>query len=90
MADVNVNLDSSDSPVILEALEFRNAALTRTAMKKREIEQRPGGWLPIMRHNARQQRAQILSMFLESVPKLRGLASQKPPDLRPNLWTAAV
>ena len=41
MADVNVSLDSSDIPVIVEALEFRNAALTRTASKKREIEQRP-------------------------------------------------
>ena len=41
MADVNVSLDSSDIPVILEALEFRSAALRRTASKKREIEQRP-------------------------------------------------
>jgi hypothetical protein len=41
MADVNVSLDSSDIPVILDALEFRNAALRRTASKKREIEQRP-------------------------------------------------
>jgi hypothetical protein len=38
MADVNVSLDSSDIPVILEALEFRNAALRRTASKRREIE----------------------------------------------------
>jgi hypothetical protein len=41
MADVNVSLDSSDIPVIVEALEFRNAALRRSASKKREIEQRP-------------------------------------------------
>jgi hypothetical protein len=41
MADVNVSLDSSDIPVIVEALEFRNAALRRTASKKREVEQRP-------------------------------------------------
>jgi len=41
MADVNVSLDSSDIPVILEALEFRNAALRRTASRKRELEQRP-------------------------------------------------
>lgn len=41
MADVNVSLDSSDLPVIIEALEFRNAALRRTASEKREIEQRP-------------------------------------------------
>jgi len=41
MADVNVSLDSSDIPVIVEALEFRNASLKRTASKKREIEQRP-------------------------------------------------
>jgi predicted xylose isomerase-like sugar epimerase len=41
MADVNVSLDSSDIPVIIEALEFRHAALRRTASEKREIEQRP-------------------------------------------------
>lgn len=41
MADVNVSLDSSDIPVIVEALEFRIAALRRSASKKREIEQRP-------------------------------------------------
>jgi hypothetical protein len=41
MADVNVSLDSSDIPVIVEALEFKNAALRRTASKKSEIEQRP-------------------------------------------------
>ena len=41
MADVNVSLDSTDIPVILEALEFRNAALRRTASKKREMEQHP-------------------------------------------------
>jgi predicted xylose isomerase-like sugar epimerase len=41
MADVNVSLDSSDLPVIVEALEFKNAALRRTASKKREIEHRP-------------------------------------------------
>jgi len=41
MADVNVSLDSSDIPVILEALEFRNAAFRRTASRKRELEQRP-------------------------------------------------
>jgi hypothetical protein len=41
MADVNISLDSSDIPVILEALEFRNAVLRRTASKKRESEQRP-------------------------------------------------
>jgi hypothetical protein len=41
MADVNVSLDSSDIPVIVEVLEFRNAALRQTASKKREIEQRP-------------------------------------------------
>jgi hypothetical protein len=41
MASVNVSLDSSDVPVIVEALEFKNAALKRTASKKREIEQRP-------------------------------------------------
>jgi hypothetical protein len=40
MADVNVSLDSSDIPVIVEALEFRNAALSRSASKKRELEQR--------------------------------------------------
>ena len=40
MADVNVSLDSSDIPVIVEALEFRNAALRRSASKKRELEQR--------------------------------------------------
>jgi hypothetical protein len=41
MADVNVSLDSSDIPVIVEALEFKNAALSRSASKKREMEQRP-------------------------------------------------
>jgi hypothetical protein len=41
MADVNVSLDSSDIPVIVEALEFKNAALRRSASKKREMEQRP-------------------------------------------------
>jgi hypothetical protein len=40
MADVNVSLDSSDIPVIVEALEFKRAALQRTASKKREAEQR--------------------------------------------------
>jgi hypothetical protein len=41
MADVNIRLDSSDIPVIVEALEFKNAALSRSASKKREMEQRP-------------------------------------------------
>ena len=41
MADVNVSLDLSDIPVIVEALEFKNAALRRSASKKREMEQRP-------------------------------------------------
>jgi hypothetical protein len=41
MSDVNVSLDSSDIPVIVEALEFKNAALRRTASKKRETEQHP-------------------------------------------------
>ena len=40
MADVNVSLDSSDIPVIVDALEFKRAALQRTASKKREAEQR--------------------------------------------------
>jgi hypothetical protein len=39
MADVNVSLDSSDIPVIVEALKFKKAALQRTASKKREAEQ---------------------------------------------------
>ena len=33
MSDVNVSLDSSDIPVIVEALEFKKAALQRTASK---------------------------------------------------------
>ena len=41
MADVNLSLDSSDVPILVEALEFKNAALKRSASKKREIEQRP-------------------------------------------------
>jgi hypothetical protein len=41
MSDVNVSLDSSDIPVIVEALEFKKAALKRTASKKRETEQHP-------------------------------------------------
>jgi hypothetical protein len=44
----------------------------------------------IMRHNARQERAQVLSTFLASVPKLRGLSSQRTPDFWPNLSKAAV
>jgi len=40
MADVNVSLDASDIPVILEALIFKKAALKRTASKQREAEQR--------------------------------------------------
>src|SRR5262245_2206034 len=39
MADVTVNLDSSDLPVIVEALEFRKAVLQRTASEKRRREQ---------------------------------------------------
>ena len=41
MADINVSLDSSDVPVIVEALTFKKAALQRTASKKREAEQHP-------------------------------------------------
>jgi hypothetical protein len=41
MADVTVSLDSSDIPVILEALEFRKASLERTASRKLESEQHP-------------------------------------------------
>jgi hypothetical protein len=41
MADVDVSLDSSDIPVIIEALEFRRAALKRSASRKREIELGP-------------------------------------------------
>jgi hypothetical protein len=39
MADVNVSLDSSDIPLILDALEFKKRALKRTASKKLEVEQ---------------------------------------------------
>lgn len=41
MSDVNVSLDSSDIPVIVEALQFKKSALQRTASKKRETEQHP-------------------------------------------------
>jgi hypothetical protein len=38
---LTVSLDSSDIPVILEALEFRKASLERTASRKLESEQHP-------------------------------------------------
>jgi hypothetical protein len=41
MADVTVSLDSSDIPVILDALQFRKASLKRTASRKMESEQHP-------------------------------------------------
>jgi hypothetical protein len=42
-----------------------------------------------MRHNARHQRAQVLSMFLASVPKLRRPSSQKGAVFRADLLQAA-
>ncbi len=39
MSDVTVTLDSSDIPVILEALIFKKSALKRTASQKRAAEQ---------------------------------------------------
>ena len=41
-----------------------------------------------MRHNARHQRAQVLSMFLASVPTHRRLSSQKGAVLRGDLLQA--
>jgi hypothetical protein len=39
VSEINVSLDSSDIPVIVEALTFKKAALKRTASKKRAAEQ---------------------------------------------------
>lgn len=41
MADVTVSLDSSDIPVILDALELKKASLKRTASKKMSAAQGP-------------------------------------------------
>lgn len=41
MADITVSLDSSDVPVILNALEMKQASLARTASKKLQMEQQP-------------------------------------------------
>jgi len=38
MADVSVSRHSSDIPVKIEALEFKNAALKRSASQELEIE----------------------------------------------------
>jgi hypothetical protein len=39
MSDISVSLDSSDIPVILDALAYKKAALKRTASKRLEREQ---------------------------------------------------
>jgi hypothetical protein len=39
VSEINVSHDSSDIPVIVEALTFKKAALKRTASKKRAAEQ---------------------------------------------------
>jgi hypothetical protein len=41
VSDVTVSLDSSDIPVILNALELKRASLARGASKKLKIEQQP-------------------------------------------------
>jgi hypothetical protein len=44
----------------------------------------------VMRHNARQQRTLVLSMFLASVPKLRRLSSQDRAVFQADSETATV